>query len=93
MHVGHGARHIPAHLRISHGKERVQAVSVRSPCSERHKCIHIGGPVDQAFKAADKKFLVDHHNRGCKQELDQPCRHMVAFKKRGHGPVPHHMPH
>ena len=61
MHIRHDAVHILAQLGICHGKQRIGAVYKRRRGTQRDECVHIRCPVPQAFKAADKKFLVDHH--------------------------------
>ena len=93
MHKGHHPCSIPPQLRICHGKECVKTVSIRSSRTESNQGIHVGRPVDQASKAADKELLVDHHDCRSQHELYQPYRHMIFFKERRHRPVPHHVPH
>ena len=47
----------------------------------------------QAFKAVDKKFLVDYHYNSCKKKLQNPYCNVIICKKWGHRPAPHHMAH
>ena len=44
-------------------------------------------------KAADKEFLVNHHDNTSQQKLYQSHRHMIIVKKGGQRPSPHHMSH
>ena len=93
MHIGHRARHISPHLRVRHGKERVDAVSVRCAGAERHQGVHIGRSVDESSESADEELLIDYHDGRRQKKLDQPHRHMVARQNFRDRPVPHHMPH
>ena len=93
MHVGHDALQVAVHLSRRHGKQGVQAVAKGRRRSKGHQRIHIGRSVDQAFKSADKKLLVDHHDDSCQQKLGNPYRHVIFCQRRRKRPVPHHMSH
>ena len=79
--------------RIRHAKQGVQAISIRRPRTERHERVHVRRPVPESAESTDKKALVDDHDRGCQQELDQGERHLVMFQHFRQIPPPHHIPH
>ena len=93
MHVRHDACHIAVHLCRRHGKKRIQAVSKRCCRTKRHQRIHIGGPMNQPFEAADEKLLVDHHDDARQQKLGDSDSHMILRQRLRQRPVPHHMSH
>ena len=93
MHVAHDRVHIPAHLCSGHRKQCIDAVSKRCGRTERHKGVHIRGAMPQALEAADKKLLIDHHDRDSKEQLYQSHCDVIPVEKGRQRPVPHHMPH
>ena len=79
MHIVHHAVCIARHLGAGHGKQRVSAVPKSRSRAQRHQGVHIGRPVPQALKAADKKATVDDHNHNGQQHLEQPHGNVVAL--------------
>ena len=93
VHIGHDGVHIAPHLGAGHGKEGVGAVHEGRRGTQSHQRVHIGGAAPQAPEAGDKEFLVDDHDGHGEQELGQAHGHMVAVKKGGQRPAPHHVAH
>ena len=93
MHVAHNRRRISLQLRAAHGQQSVDAVAKRSAGAHGHQGIHVWRPVDQPFKTADKKLLIDHHDDDRQQHLQDTHRHVIAFQYARQGPAPHGMSH
>ena len=93
VHIGHHAGHVAVHLRPRHGKQRIHAPHKRGHGAERDKRVHIGRAPPEALEAADKEFLIDHHDDARKQQLHQTHGDVVAVKPLRQRPIPHHMPH
>ena len=91
--VGHDRRAIASRLGGGHGKQRIGAVTKGRRRAQGHQGIHVRGPVPEALEAADKKLLVDHHDRRRQQQLGQPLGHMVSLVEGRQRPAPHHVPH
>ena len=77
----------------AHAEHNGRAVHKRRAAPQGHQGIHIGSPVQETLKSADKELLVYHHNKPGKQELIQPNRPRVGRKGLGNIPPPHQMPH
>ena len=87
MHLGHPRLH------RGHLEQGVAAPHEGGGGAQGHQGIHVGGAVPQAFKAGDKKLLVDHHDDHSQIELDQCLSHIVLRQEGRQGPVPHHGAH
>ena len=69
MHVAHDRVHAAFHLGVCHHEQGVGAPGEGGTGSEGYQGVHIRRTVQQALKAADKKFLVDHHDDHGEKEL------------------------
>ena len=76
-----------------HGKEHGCAVHEGCPGSQRDQGVHIGSPVEEALKSADKKLLVDHHDNACQKQLQQAHGNMIPMEKGRKRKSQHHMAH
>ena len=76
-----------------HGEELVGTVAKGRCRAHCHQRIHIGRAMQQALEAADKEFLVDHHDGGRQQQLRKRHGNGITLKKAGQRPAPHGMAH
>ena len=93
MHIRHDGSAVPSDLGIGHGKESVGAVHEGSAGSQGNQSVHVWSFVPQAFKSADKEFLVDHHDNDRQEKLQNTHGDMVIAEKFRYRPSPHHVPH
>ena len=89
--VRHHRVHVAGNAR--HQKKRNDAVSKRRKRAESDQRVHVRRAAEKAFRAADKKCLIDHHHDARKEHLHNSLRDHIAVEKRRNRPAEHHVPH
>ena len=92
-HIMHYKLGIAVHLGFGHGEQCVDTPYKGCHGSKGYQSVHIGRAVPEAFKSADKEFLVDDHDNSCQKQLNKPHSDMIAVKPCRKRPSPHHMSH
>ena len=93
MHEVHGMFEIACRLRAGHGKERIEAVDERRARAEGDQRIHIGRAVDHALDSGNEELLVDEHDDGGEDHLNEADGDRIVVEERRQRPAPHRMAH